>query len=62
MRLIVVLAVTVLAGCATPQMNSPYYSECEYEATKATPYTNNAFADVLRKQELINMCIRQKGG
>lgn len=62
MRITLVLAAIALAGCAAPPPRSPYYSECEYEAEKATPPSRSVFADVMHKHDLITMCIRQKGG
>lgn len=62
MRLLIILTMTALVGCAARQPRSPHYSACEYEAEKATPPSNNVFTDVMRKQDLIAMCIQQKGG
>ena len=50
-----------LSGCAA-QTQSPYRSECQYQAKLATPGTNNAFTDMFREQELTEMCIKNKSG
>ena len=55
----------MLTACAVPagryDQNSPAYRQCQYEAKIATPGTNNAFTDVFRELELVNMCMKNKG-
>ena len=59
MKLTLAVLVVCLSGCAT-QTQSPYRSECQYQAKLATPGTNNAFTDMFREQELTEMCIANK--
>ena len=59
MKLSLYLLALCLTGCAT-QTQSPYRSECQYQAKLATPGTNNAFTDMFREQELTEMCIANK--
>jgi len=69
MKIPTIIAVTLaLSGCAAMTGgNFEYlagtadYAACEYQAKAATPPTNNAFSDVMRMQELKNMCLKGKG-
>ena len=62
MRAILILT-AVLAGCAAPTQrwdtNSAAFKQCQYEAKAATPHTRNMFDDILREQELTNMCMQR---
>jgi hypothetical protein len=63
-----ILATLCLAGCGTMTggnfeylSGTPAYQECAYQAKSSTPPTNNPFSDVMREQELKNMCLKSKG-
>ena len=59
MKLTLAVLVVCLSGCAA-QTQSPYRSECQYQAKLATPGTNSVIADVMREMELTEMCIANK--
>lgn len=69
MKPTITLAVIVLLfGCAAMTggnfeylAGTQHYQECTYQAEAATPPTNNAFSDAMRKQELKNSCLKAKG-
>ena len=65
MRLILLATLVAITGCADLSKydrNSPAFQQCRYEAEVATPPTRNAFEDVARKMDLIDLCMQRRRG